>query len=120
MNPIGTQPANVTNMDSWGLSYKTNFIDVTAFGDTNKKVVPDLAQITGKFTGFWDSTETKPFATAKFAGGGYFYGYPDATGSATSYAYGPMYATCDIDVTVSGAVKITGTFEASGNWYIGL
>jgi len=120
MNPIGTQPAAVASLDNWKLSYKTNFLDVTAFGDANKAIVPDLAQITGSFTGFWDDTETKPFATAKFAAGGYFYGYPDHTGVAGSYAYGPMYATCDIDVPVSGPVKISGTFEASGNWYIGL
>jgi hypothetical protein len=120
MNPTGTQPMAVVGMSNWKLSYKTDFIDVTSFGATNKETVPGLPSITGSFTGFWDTAETKPFATAKFASGGFFYGYVDTVGSATAYAYGPMYANCDIDVPVNGAVTVSGTFEASGAWYIGL
>lgn len=112
--------AKVAHLTNWKLSYKTTKIDVTAFGDTNKVVVPDLASITGSFTGFWDDTEDKPFNIAMSAGGGWFYGYPDQTNSPSYYCYGPIYSDIDIDVPVSGAVGITGTFEAAGAWYINL
>lgn len=120
LNPTGTQPAVVAALNNWKLSYKTTKLDATAFGDSNKQKVPDLPDITGSFSGYWDDTEDKPFATAKATAGGWFYGYPDATNAATKYAYGPIYADCDIDVPVSGMVTITGTFEAGGDWYIGL
>lgn len=120
LNPTGSQPAIVASLNNWKLSYRTTKIDVTAFRDSNKVKVADLPDITGSFAGFWDDTEDKPFKTAKSASGGYFYGYPDYTNAPTYYCYGPIYADCDIDVPVSGAVTVTGTFEAAGAWYVNL
>lgn len=120
LNPVGTAPGIVASLTNWKLDYKTNKIDVTAFGDSNKQTIPDLAAITGSFTGIWDDSEDKPFATAKAEGGGFFYGYPDDTNSPSKYAYGPVYCDASIDVPLSGAVTVTGTFEAAGNWYINL
>ena len=120
LNAIGTQPASAASLNNWKLSYAPAFLDVTAFMDTNKAVIPDLASITGSFAGFWDDAEDKPFSSAKAAAGGFIYCYPDATNSATKYAYGPAYFTMNIDVPVSGAVTIDGTFQAAGDWWVNL
>ena len=117
LNKVGTQPALVASLNNWKLDITTTKIDVTAFADSNKVVVPDLKSYKGSFAGFWDDAEDKVFATANFEGGGYFYGYPDATNAATKYAYGPIYMDASIDVPVSGAVTLTGTFEAAGAWF---
>lgn len=117
LNRVGTQPARVASLNNWKLSRKTAKLDVTSFGDANKAKIPDLAEYTGSFAGFWDDADDKVFATARYEGGGYFYGYPDETNSPTKYAYGPIYMDADIDVPVAGAIGITGTFEAAGNWY---
>jgi len=120
MNPVGTQPATVASLNNWKLSYKPAMLDVTAFGDANKAKLPDLADITGSFSGFWDDTEDAPYTSASATAGAFIYCYPDITNSPTKYAYGPAYTTADIDVPVSGAATISGTFEASGDWYINL
>jgi len=120
LNPTGTQPASAASLNNWKLSYEPQMLDVTAFADSNKAYIPDLANITGSFAGFWDDTEDKPFASAKAAAGGFIYCYPDATNSATKYAYGPAYFTMSIDVPVSGAVTVSGTFQAAGDWHVNL
>ena len=120
LNPTGTQPAAVASLNNWTLSYKPAMLDVTAFGDANKAVIPDLPSITGSFAGFWDDTEDSPFTSAVATTGAFIYCYPDATNSPTKYAYGPIYATADVGVPVAGAVTVSGTFEAAGDWYVNL
>lgn len=120
LNSTGTQPASVASLNNWKLSYKPTMLDVTAFADTNKAKIPDLPDVTGSFAGFWDDTEDKPFSSAQATAGAFIYCYPDATNSPAKYAYGPIYATMDIDVPVSGPVTISGTFEAAGDWYVNL
>jgi hypothetical protein len=117
---MGADPATVISLNNWTLDYSVNMIDVTSFGDVVKAVVPDLPDVKGTFGGFWDDTEDAPFEMAMASAGGYFYGYPDGTNAPTKYAYGPAYFTASIDVPVSGAVTIKGTFSASGAWYNGL
>lgn len=120
LNPVGTQPASAASLNNWKLSYEPQMIDVTAFMDANKAVIPDLASVKGSFGGFWDDTDDKPFKSAQAAAGGFIYCYPDHTNSPARYAYGPVYVTMNIEVPVGGAVTIDGTFEAAGDWYINL
>ena len=120
IDATGTQPAVAASMSNWKLSYKPVMMDVTAFGDANKAVIPDLPSVTGSFSGFWDDTEDSPFASAQASAGAFIYCYPDLTNSPTKYAYGSAYVSMDIDTPVSGPVTITGTFEAAGDWHVNL
>jgi hypothetical protein len=90
-------------------------IDVTSFGDANKTYVQGLPDVQGTVTGFWDDTETKPFAAAASSDGLKMYLYPSAD-KTTSYHYGPAWLDCSMEVSVTGAVSITGNFVANGSW----
>jgi hypothetical protein len=116
----GTGAASkVLGADTWKLSYKVDKIDVTAFGDANKVKVAGFVDLTGSFTAFWDSSETKPLAAAKSTSGGYLVLYADYTNDVGAYCAGPAVIDWDMDASGNGAPKVTATFEASGDWYLG-
>ena len=50
------------------------------------------------------------------ANGCKLYLYPDVTNIATAYHYGPALIDGKMEAQVNGAIKITGTFVANGNW----
>jgi len=113
-------PQTIASVDSWKISRKSNRQEVTAFEDKNKVYVQDLPDLTGSLTGFWDDSETTPWKAATSPTGCYMYLYPDVTNAPTKYAYGPAWLDCDIDVSVGGPVKFTGTFAANGDWVFNL
>ena len=117
----GTATAtNVIKLNQWTLNRSTDKIEVTSFGDLNKTYVQGLPDVAGSFSGFWDDTETKPFAAAASSTGCYLFLYPSAD-KATSYHYGPAWLDASMDTSVSGAVTISGTFAANGSWgYTGI
>lgn len=108
---------NVIKMNAWSLSRSTDKIEVTAFGDANKTYVQGLPDVKIEFSGFWDDTETKPFAAAASSDGIKAYLYPSSDAT-SKFAGGPAWADCSIDTDVSGAVKISGTLAANGSWNI--
>jgi len=105
---------------AWTLNRATDTYDITSFQDTNKVYVQGLPDLKGTLTGFWDDTETKPFAGAISSTGVKLYLYPDITNSPTKYAYGTAWLNCSIETPVSGAVKLSGNFVAAASWYVGL
>jgi len=105
---------------AWTLNRATDTLDVTSFQDTNKTYVQGLPDLKGTLTGFWDDTETKPFAGASSTNGVKLYLYPDITNSPTKYAYGIAWLNASIETPVSGAVKLTGNFVAANSWYVSL
>src|SRR4051812_14862720 len=46
------------SINTWKLSLKTDYEDVSCFQDTNKVYIPGLRDISGTFGGFWNSTQT--------------------------------------------------------------
>jgi hypothetical protein len=106
---------NVVHLNQWTLNRDTDKIETTSFGDLNKTYVQGLPDLKGSFTGFWDDTETKPFTAAASTDGVKLYLYPSAD-IASKYAYGPAWIDCSINVSVSGAVTISGNFVANGSW----
>jgi hypothetical protein len=106
-------------LNSWTLNLATDKFEVTSFGDSNKTYVQGLKDIQGTLGGFWDDTETKPFAGAASTNGVKLYLYPDST-TATKYAYGIAWLDASIETPVGGAVTITANFAAANSWHIGL
>ena len=51
-------------LNAWTLNRATDTFEVSAFGDTNKTYVQGLPDLKGTISGFWDDSETKPFAGA--------------------------------------------------------
>jgi len=116
LSTTGTGNAvNVVQLNAWTLNKSTDKIEVTSFGDVNKTYVQGLPDIQGTFSGFWNDTETKPFAAAASADGCKMYLYPSAD-KTTSYHFGPAWLDVSMDTSVSGAVAISGSFAANGAW----
>lgn len=106
---------NVVHLNKWSLDNSTDKIEVTSFGDVNKTYVQGLPDIKGSFAGFFDDTETKVTTAAASADGCKLYLYPSAD-APTKYKCGPAWLDASIDVGVSGAVTIAGSFVANGSW----
>lgn len=104
----------VAALNGWKLSLKTDYDDVTCFGDTNKVYVPGLRDISGSVTGFWNSSELKIIQASNAVTPGYLELAPNSTES--SFLFGGLaYIDADIDCTLK-APKISGTFKAAGPW----
>ena len=107
-------------LNAWTLDRATDKFEVTSFLDTNKTYVQGLADLKGTISGFWDDSETKPFAGAASSTGVKLYLYPDITNSPTKYAYGTAWLDASISTPVGGAVTIPANFAAAASWYVGL
>jgi len=106
---------NTIKLSHWTLDSATDKIDVTSFGDANKTYVQGLKDLKGTISGFFDDTESKPFAAADSASGSILYLYPSAD-APTKYWYGPAWLDYSIDTSVSGAVTMSMNFAANGSW----
>lgn len=116
LSTTGTGAAvNVLSLNAWTINKTTDKIEVTAFGDANKTYVQGLPDVQGTLSGFWNDSETKPFAAAASTDGVKMYLYPDST-KPGSYHHGPAWLDVSMDVSVSGAVTISGSFAANGSW----
>lgn len=111
----GGTAALVVNLKSWSLNMPTDKIEVTAFGDTNKKYVQGLPDATGSVSGWWDDTSDALYDASKSTGGINMYLYPSAD-AATKYWYGPAWVDFSITCDIGGAVEISGNFSANGSW----
>jgi hypothetical protein len=107
-------PITVISINSWKLSLKTDYEEVSCFGDTNKVYIPGLRDISGTFGGFWNSAElTIVHATNATTPGGLRL-TPSST-EPTFYFEGTAYLDMDIDCSLN-APKVTGNFKAAGAW----
>ena len=97
------------------VNYEQEKIDVSCFLDANKVYVPGLADLSGDYSGFWDDTEGKIFAAAKSLDGCNMYLYPSAAAPSKFWS-GPAWLTVSMDMSVAGAVQISGSFAAAGSW----
>jgi hypothetical protein len=117
--------AIVGSIDTWKLSQKTDKVNVTCFGDANKKYVTGLRDISGSVGGFWNSDELTLFRAVLAATPGMLELIPNTTDEAGSPLVVPAfiglaYLDVDIDTAVAGAPKITGTFVAAGDWTLNI
>ncbi|MES2341717.1 MAG: hypothetical protein V4597_08565 [Pseudomonadota bacterium] len=107
-------PVEIASLNSWKLSEKTDYSDVTCFGDTNKVWVPGLPDFSGTLGGFWNSDNVVLFAAVKSPTPGFLSLAPNSTESSFKFE-GLAYMDADIDCTIA-VPKVSGTFKAAGPW----
>jgi len=106
----------LTSVNTWKLSLKTDYEDVTCFGDTNKVYVPGLRDISGSLGGFWNSSQTTIIDASSATTPGTLRLTPNSTES-SFYFEGLAYIDADIDCSLA-APKVSATFKAAGPWIV--
>ena len=106
-------PSPVPFLGKWTITFNTDDVDVTAFGDVNKVYVSGLPDVGGTYDGFYDTATAQLYTAASDGLDRKFYLYPDSSVPA-SYFYGN--ATFDFVASggVSEAVAINGSWKAAG------
>jgi hypothetical protein len=112
----GSALVQIVSINSWKGNFKTDYEDVSCFGDANKVYVPGLMDISGSFSGFWNSAELALFKAAMSPTPGTLQLMPNTT-EAAFFWQGPAYMDADIDCSMS-APKVTGSFKAAGAWSV--
>lgn len=112
----GTALTQIVSINTWTGSFKTDYEDVTCFGDANKVYIPGLMNIEGTFAGFWNSAELALFKAAMQPTPGTLQLMPNTT-EPTFFWQGPAYMGADIDCSLE-APKVTGDFKAAGDWAV--
>lgn len=107
-------PVAIISLNAWKGDFKTEYEDVTCFGDTNHVFVPGLKSIEGSVGGFWNSAELALFEAADAATPGKLKLFPNET-EALFYWTGLAYLDASIDCSLA-APKVSGTFKAAGPW----
>lgn len=109
-----TSPTLIASVNGWKLSLKTDYEDVSCFGDPNKVYVPGLRDISGSLGGFWNSTDPTLIEASSASTPGYLELAPNST--EPSFIFGGLaYIDSDIDCSMS-APKVSSTFKAAGPW----
>lgn len=100
----------------WTLNSAAATDDVTHFGNINMRYVMGIPDCVVELSGFWDDTYDAPWDNARSATGVNVYLYPNS-GVPTKYWYGPAWFSFnEISVPVGGAISISGTASANGDW----
>lgn len=109
-------PSPVPFLGKWTITFATDDVDVTAFGDVNKIYVAGLPDIGGTYDGFFDLATAQLYTAASDGLARGFYLYPDNS-QTTTYWYG----TGTFDFSASGgsteAVAINGNWKAASAIY---
>jgi hypothetical protein len=102
----------IANLKMWGISFKTDRVDVTSFGDTNKVKVAGLPDASGTFSGFYDTASAQMYTASVDGLARKFYLYP-TNATTTTYWFGTAFFDFDAEGAVDGAVGISGSFDAA-------
>jgi hypothetical protein len=114
-DPAGITPVEIISINSFKMNQKSEKIEVTCFGDTNKVYVPGQNDCTGEFGGFWNSAERVLWAAVDATTPGLLQLMPNST-EPTFFWEGLAWLDADIDTSVTDAPKITGSFSAAASW----
>lgn len=115
LSTTGSTAAVALTMSGWTLNRATDRVEVTSFGDANKTYVQGLPDLQGTLDGFVDHSDDRLFDASESADGAKLYLY-FSTDALTIYFYGPAWVDASIEVPVSGAVTMSGTYAANGSW----
>lgn len=102
----------VTFLDQWSISFATDNVEVTAFGDSNKVYVAGLPDASGSFHGFYDDATAQLYTAATDGIARKFYLYP-STGDTGEYFFGTAIFDFNVSSSVSGAVEVNGDWQAA-------
>lgn len=99
-------------LNKWSMSFSTDDVEVTAFGDTNKTYVAGLPDVDGSFAGFYDTATAQTLTAATDGVARKFYAYPDNT-STSQYWFGTAIFDFAVSTGVGEAATVSGNFKAS-------
>lgn len=102
----------VAFLNSWTINFAAEKAEVTAFGDANKTYVAGLPDSSGEFSGFYDDATVQTYTAALDGLARKFYLYP-STNTNSQYFFGEILPDLNINATVSGAVEISSSWNAS-------
>jgi hypothetical protein len=110
----------VISLNAWTLSLKTDFEDVSCFGDLNKVYVPGLRDIAGTIGGFYNFDEQLLIQATTATDPGLLELAPNTVDGSGTPLDAPVFtglAYLDVDINCSlQAPKISGNFRAAGSW----
>jgi len=106
---------SIAQLNKWSLNMAVDSVETSAFGDANKNYVIGLKDVAGDLAGFWNDAVDSLFTGADSADGVKMYLYPSSD-AITKYWYGPAWLDMSVDVSQSGAVTVSGSFKANGDW----
>lgn len=102
----------VAFLNHWAVSFTTDKVEVTSFGDVTKTYVGGLPDFQGTYGGFYDTATAQVYTAATDGVARKFYLYPDRTIS-TTYWFGTAFFDFSVDTSVDGAITIDGGFAAA-------
>jgi hypothetical protein len=111
---VGTR---VAAKSQWTLNLSRDYVEVTAFGDSNKRYLAGLKDISGSFSGFLDvsgdlmvnnsSVDDVPI---------YLYAEDDVTPILIASGLGLIDTS--ISAMNNDAVRVSGNIRASADWFV--
>lgn len=99
-------------LSSWSINFATEKAEVTAFGDDNKVYVAGLPDASGDFSGFYDDATVQTYTAALDGIARKFYLYP-STNTNSQYWFGEILPDFNVNGSVSGAVQVSSSWNAS-------
>ena len=111
-DPAGTTPVEIISLNAWTADFKTEYEDVTCFGDVNRVYIPGMKDAGGTLGGFFNSAELAVFEAAEQDTPGLLKLLPSST-EPLVFWNGPAYMDASIDASLS-APKLTGSWKAAG------
>lgn len=119
MDPAGGSTlVTIADANNWSLDMSTDRVDVTAFGDTNKRRVTGLPDFQGSLGLWWNAVATSSpvYFAAVLAGTPVTLRLIPNTLDPTVYFQGLANVDGGIDVSATGAIGSKGKWDAAGNW----
>ena len=109
----GSDAEEVAYLKGWEISFETDDVDVTAFGDVNKVTLAGLPDSSGTFDGFYDDASAQLYTAATDGGARRFYLYPTTPTTTGPYWFGTATFDFTVAAAVDDAVKVSGGFAAT-------
>lgn len=106
------QASPLTYKNSWSISFESEKIDVTTFGDTTKTYVTGIADAMGELAGFYDDASAQSYTAAIDGLARKLYLYPNSN-TASQYFFGTVFIDMSINGTVAGAVEVSAKWNAA-------
>lgn len=103
----------VAYLSKFSMNFATDNVEVTANGDANKVYVAGLPDSSGSFSGFYDDATAQTYTAATDGLARRFYLYPTTPSSAGPYWFGTGLFDFSVEGDVSGAVTVSGDFQAA-------
>jgi len=108
----GATPVEIISLNAFKADFKTEYEDVTCFGDVNRVYIPGMKDAGGDISGFFNSEELALFEAAEQDTPGLLKLIPSSTEPLVFWS-GPAYMDASIDASLS-APKLSGSWKAAG------